>query len=351
MAKLPPTGKTVSRTSTFTSTSNKKGKSKACAPAELSPTAVTVTSSASTDVEYEGVESCLICAEPMHVYAVFPCNHTTCGRCALRLRALYKQKACVYCKAEATSVVFTQDPGRTFGSFTPDETSWRDERLGIQFDSDDAMDDVLELLLFHCPHVRCDHTLPETSAVVAGISPSVTSSLEGDDGALYGWADLRQHVAEVHGRRFCDLCRSHKRNFPYEHALYTRAQLAAHEAQEHRLCEFCHVLFYGPDELFKHLRYKHFQCQMCAVHGLADPVTIPSEGEEHGDRHTRRAAEAEANYQANRAAEAQTWYRDYLDLEHHFEQRHFSCTDPVCRQQQYVVFGVRISSTLIILMD
>lgn len=265
----------------------------------------------------------------------------------MRLRALYKQKTCVYCKAEATWAVFTEDPGRSFGSFTPDQTSWRDDRLGIQFDSVEAMDDALELLLFHCPHVHCDHTLPKTSAVVAGISPNVASALEGDDGALYGWADLKQHVAEAHGRMFCDLCRSHKRIFPYEHALYTRAQLAAHEAQDHRLCEFCNVLFYGPDELFKHLRDKHFQCQMCAVYGMADPVTVPPEGLEDEDRHARRAAEAEANYRAHRAAEAQTWYRDYLDLEHHFEQRHFLCTDLVCRQQQYVVFGVRFSLLLL----
>jgi hypothetical protein len=29
---------------------------------------------------------------------VSPCNHRTCHICALRLRALYKNKACAHCR-------------------------------------------------------------------------------------------------------------------------------------------------------------------------------------------------------------------------------------------------------------
>ncbi len=42
----------------------------------------------------EDVEICFICANPIIHHSVAPCNHITCHICALRLRALYKNKDC-----------------------------------------------------------------------------------------------------------------------------------------------------------------------------------------------------------------------------------------------------------------
>ena len=47
------------------------------------------------DVE---TEVCFICASPVVHNAVAPCNHRTCHICALRLRALYKTRACAHCR-------------------------------------------------------------------------------------------------------------------------------------------------------------------------------------------------------------------------------------------------------------
>lgn len=47
------------------------------------------------DVE---AEVCFICASPVVHNSVAPCNHRTCHICALRLRALYKTKACAHCR-------------------------------------------------------------------------------------------------------------------------------------------------------------------------------------------------------------------------------------------------------------
>lgn len=47
------------------------------------------------DVE---VEICFICASPVVHISVAPCNHRTCHICALRLRALYKTRACAHCR-------------------------------------------------------------------------------------------------------------------------------------------------------------------------------------------------------------------------------------------------------------
>ncbi len=43
-------------------------------------------------------EVCFICASPVVHNALSPCNHRTCHICALRLRALYKTKACAHCR-------------------------------------------------------------------------------------------------------------------------------------------------------------------------------------------------------------------------------------------------------------
>ena len=44
------------------------------------------------------VEVCFICASAVVHNAVASCDHRTCHICALRLRALYKTKACAHCR-------------------------------------------------------------------------------------------------------------------------------------------------------------------------------------------------------------------------------------------------------------
>ena len=43
-------------------------------------------------------EVCFICASAVVHQALTPCNHRTCHICALRLRALYKTRACAHCR-------------------------------------------------------------------------------------------------------------------------------------------------------------------------------------------------------------------------------------------------------------
>ena len=49
-------------------------------------------------------EVCFICASPVVHHSVAPCNHRTCHICALRLRALYKTRACAHCRVSPSSV-------------------------------------------------------------------------------------------------------------------------------------------------------------------------------------------------------------------------------------------------------
>lgn len=53
------------------------------------------------DEEAEDGEVCFICASTIAHTAVAPCNHRTCHICALRLRALYKTKACAHCRVSS----------------------------------------------------------------------------------------------------------------------------------------------------------------------------------------------------------------------------------------------------------
>jgi hypothetical protein len=53
--------------------------------------------STATDEPDDG-EICFICASKVSHTSVAPCNHRTCHICALRLRALYKTKACAHCR-------------------------------------------------------------------------------------------------------------------------------------------------------------------------------------------------------------------------------------------------------------
>lgn len=71
---------------------------------------------ASTDDADDG-EICFICASTVEHTSVSPCNHRTCHICALRLRALYKNKGCAHCRVcllLALSTVVGHQLGRLY---------------------------------------------------------------------------------------------------------------------------------------------------------------------------------------------------------------------------------------------
>lgn len=51
-----------------------------------------------SEEEDDDAEVCFICANPISHHSIAPCNHNTCHICALRLRALYKNKDCPHCR-------------------------------------------------------------------------------------------------------------------------------------------------------------------------------------------------------------------------------------------------------------
>ncbi|KAI8914863.1 hypothetical protein DFJ77DRAFT_37610 [Powellomyces hirtus] len=242
--------------------------------------------------EEEGEELCFICADTVTWYAIGECNHRVCHLCSLRLRALYKQKTCALCKTDLHEVVYTKEKKKLFQEFDLPRMAAHDRKLKIFFDSPEIYEDVMILLRFNCPDPGCDVACTE------------------------GWRELKDHVRKSHGMYMCELCTRHKKLFTHEHALYTRAMLDRHNRtgdpddpsfKGHPQCGFCRVNYYGQDELFEHCREKHEQCFLCQRNGVRNQ-----------------------------------YYKNYLEMEAHFQSDHYPCYDPECLEKKFVVFNSEI---------
>ena len=243
------------------------------------------------DVE---AELCFICASPVVHNSVAPCNHRTCHICALRLRALYKTRACAHCRSEAKFVIFTDDASKRYEDFVDADFQQMDEVLGIKYEQKEIYDDTLVLLHYNCPDKSCDI-------------------------ACRGWPDLHRHVKGLHHKFLCDLCTRNKKVFTHEHELFTQQELRKHEKfgddnpgavdqsgfKGHPECGFCRQRFYGDDELYVHCREKHEKCHIC-------------------DRRN--------------PARQQQYFVDYNSLEQHFSKDHYLCSDRECMDKKFVVF-------------
>ncbi|KAJ2869396.1 hypothetical protein GGI22_000277 [Coemansia erecta] len=230
---------------------------------------------------------CFICADTTKFFAVGECNHLTCFRCNLRLRALFKSRACPYCKADMATVIHTSSPDVAFADLLERPLPYTDPNLSIRFDSKEAYDVAMHALQFNCPHGKCNY-------------------VDSD-----GWKGLKSHVRGEHSKSFCDLCLKNKKSFAEEHKLFTKAQLRAHYSRGdgagftgHPQCEFCNTSFYDNDQLFDHCRKKHEQCFICIRNEIG----------------------------------RQVYYANYDTLEDHFSTAHFLCKDPACLQKKFVVF-------------
>lgn len=232
---------------------------------------------------------CIICAESILFSAISPCNNTTCHRCCLRQRALYKKNTCLVCRTDHDDVIISE-------LILPEEVKYADfvapsqgltaSEYGLHFTSEQAMQETLSLLEMKC--IEC-------SAVFAR------------------FGQLNDHVKSAHGgRQYCDICASHQRAFLSELTLYTHKELEKHindgdrkGFKGHPRCRFCrNKRFYSDDELTIHIRDRHERCYLC--------------DQDHYVLHD--------------------YYRNYDDLYSHFKARHYVCLIPLCVEKRFVVF-------------
>ncbi|KAL9107110.1 MAG: hypothetical protein Q9227_007976 [Pyrenula ochraceoflavens] len=239
-------------------------------------------------------EVCFICASKVEHLSVAPCNHQSCHICALRWRALFKDRKCVHCRTEADFVIFTDDSSKRFEDFQESDFFKSDENLGIKFEKESIRHDTFFLLRYNCPAPDCAQV-------------------------CVGWPHLHRHVKDEHRRALCDLCTRNRKAFTHEHQLFTVGELRKHERygddnpgaidqsgfKGHPECGFCKERFYGEDELYAHCRDKHEKCHIC----------------------DRRNGGRQPDY-----------YLNYDMLEKHFKNDHFLCLDQDCLAKKFVVF-------------
>nr|POE54136.1 e3 ubiquitin-protein ligase hel2 [Quercus suber] len=250
-----------------------------------------------TEDEVEA-EVCFICASDISHQSVAPCNHRTCHICALRLRALYKTKACAHCRTEAMNVIFTDEGEKRYEDYVASDFFETDHNLGVSYEKKEILEDTVLLLRYNCPEESCDV-------------------------ACRGWGDLKGHVRSVHQKVMCDLCILNKKVFAHEHELFTHQELKKHEKygddnpgavdqsgfKGHPECGFCRQRFYGDDELYAHCRDNHERCHLC----------------------DRRNGGSSPKY-----------FLDYNALEQHFSRDHYPCLDSECQDKKFVVFDSEI---------
>ncbi|KAJ1641807.1 hypothetical protein LPJ64_006272 [Coemansia asiatica] len=244
------------------------------------------------DADVEDDENvCFICADTVIFYALGECDHRTCHVCNLRLRALFKSKACPYCKTDLETVIYTSNSESTYDELLKTSLDYSDESLNIKFDSKEAYDATMHTLQFNCPHSKCHY---------------VDSN---------GWSGLKDHVRKEHSKQFCELCLKHKMSFSHEHKLFTKGQLRVHYSRGdgtgftgHPECQFCRISFYDNDQLFDHCRKRHEQCFLCVRGGVG----------------------------------RQVYYANYNTLEDHFNREHYPCRNAQCLEKKFVVFDNKI---------
>ncbi|KAK1927275.1 putative cytoplasm protein [Papiliotrema laurentii] len=282
---------------------------------------------------------CIICAEPVTYWSVGVCGHKTCHVCAVRLRTFYKKYECTFCKTITPSLYFSRSPSVTFptehhlppspanriaaaqagadklekgkvwyegltlpGTLDVERFEFSDKKLGVVFEDEELIEQTLLLLRFNCPATDCDHM-------------------------AVSWDHLEKHTLGTHGKVICRVCRSQLSRFAHEQTLYPPHLLALHDPSRlkrhqrppkpkgdeielvkswdapHPVCEFCHLAFFGPDELFAHMRKTHEECFVCK-----------NLGEPH------------------------VYFKDYEKLESHFHADHYPCMQQSCLEQKFVVF-------------
>ncbi|KAK5677660.1 hypothetical protein LTS10_009543 [Elasticomyces elasticus] len=190
-------------------------------------------------------DPCPHCKSSIAHLSIGPCNHAVCHICVLRGRALYKSNACPTCKADMSTVVFTDDAEKKFDEYSWSDYFRSDPTLGIHYTNEEIFIDSVMLLRYNCPDESCDF-------------------------ACMGWPDLHKHVRTAHFKVMCDICTRNNKVFTHEHELFTEQDVREHvkygdgpEFRGHPQCGLCKTRFFGADELKAHIVKKHEQCMLC----------------------------------------------------------------------------------------
>jgi hypothetical protein len=266
------------------------------------------------------IDHCLVCYSSLADYhVVTPCGHAEiCGVCHLRLRYLHADRKCPICKAESEQVIvdLTTTDKIEFSEYN----IWGND-LGVDFIYNEESQmfvraeyyerELKPLFGYRCNYKNC---LYDATAQVS----KHDSNSNGDDNNSNNKSKkpirvLQDHLRNQHKLALCQLCVDHQRDFVSQLPRFTPSQLQTHLSRGdpaagfhgHPLCEFCRpTRFYDITALHHHLALEHFKCHVCEKQGLSDQ-----------------------------------YFKNYAQLEKHFDRQHFLCRDVQCIMARFVVFG------------
>ena len=219
------------------------------------------------------------------------CGHRIiCYICLLRLRWVMNKPNCPICKAPLNTLYITSDPTAKFEDFPREGNPLikDDTDPNVFFEDKTAYEHIRHLKDYYCPIEECYKR-------------------------MYDQKGLERHLKSQHNRVICQICFKNRPVFPGEQFIYPSHSLGDHikygenrndlMIKPHPLCTFCNQYFYTEEPLFEHLSKIHMNCHLC--------------GEKH----------------------KYIFYKDYKDLELHFQKTHYLCANEKCKNKCFVVFS------------
>lgn len=239
---------------------------------------------------------CAICYEPVTEWAVVTeCHHHCCLKCALRYKFISNKSGCPICLKETADEEMIFQMVRVSQVPELDRLRYRevtDEMYlwggGVWVPAEDV-EVIEEILSRKCQLCRSEFYDAET---------------------------LISHYPAKHHRFLCQLCVRYRCEFASEYVVYSDRELAAHQRgsgaiAEHPLCKFCRERFYCQDMFIKHSRRVHELCYLCDRLGKKDQ-----------------------------------YYKNYAELEHHFQRKHYTCPEQRCIDSKCYAFIDQMALTL-----
>ncbi|GAX13834.1 hypothetical protein FisN_30Lu134 [Fistulifera solaris] len=263
------------------------------------------------------IDHCLVCYSSLADYHVItPCGHAEiCGVCHLRLRYLHADRKCPICKAESEQVIvdLTTSDKLEFSEYN----IWGND-LGADFIYNEESQmfvrtDYYERELKPLFGYRCNCKNCSFDATAQVNKSENKNNGESNHKSKKPIRVLQDHLRIQHKLALCQLCVDHQRDFVSQLPRFTPSQLQTHLSRGdpaagfhgHPLCEFCRpTRFYDITALHHHLALEHFKCHVCEKQGLSDQ-----------------------------------YFKNYSQLEKHFDRQHFLCRDVQCLMARFVVFG------------
>eukprot|EP00834_Sanchytrium_tribonematis_P000011 NODE_2_length_91304_cov_0.692462.p11 type:complete len:555 gc:universal NODE_2_length_91304_cov_0.692462:45634-47298(+) len=247
---------------------------------------------------------CSICSHTVQFKAKTSCEHEMCSVCAIRMRLLFKQENCVFCKQPIQYLIVGNDPQKKAFPFA--HLKWQ-----IYYTSVDAYYHVMNLLRFHCPicEKQWNSYLYFTAASEnQEIQNYAVEQIKYTSKTYSSFKELathlKSHTDEVpSGYKFCDICVKDAKRFVRELNIYPSNLISKHtntgdkqflqsNVEDHRekdfkvsitekknvlnplinfaghpLCQFCTNRFVDQEQLKKHMKERHEECSLCKQSG------------------------------------------------------------------------------------